>query len=457
MAVEKLDHTQERLLGAGRPVQTRDSGYAWYVAAVMCLGFCISYMDRSVLPLLVAPLERSMKLNDTGVSLLQGAAFGIFYALFGFPLARLADRANRRNLILIAVLVWSAATVACGLARTVPQLFAARICVAIGEAVLAPAAVSIIADYFSPSLRNRALSIYSMGVFFGGGLSLGLGGTLLRSLGPHGVTATPIGPLDSWRIVFIALGLGGLVLVPLLLAVREPARLAEHGGADDGPASLQEVARVFSRKRAALLAVIVGFAGLALGAQTLQAWAPTMFVRLHHWNVGSAGQRFGVFTFVLGPLGALTGAFLADALERAGRADGKLLVGLLSSVFCVGVSILATLPLEPVAFFGVVSLQFFVAFNFGLVQAALAELLPNRMRALGSACYVATTNLVTATLGPLIVGLLNDRVFHDPNMVAVSIRWVSPAAFVLAGLVLAFGLRSYRSSVTEGASWVQAS
>jgi MFS family permease len=205
---------------------------------------------------------------------------------------------------------------------------------------------------------------------------------------------------------------------------------------------------VFSSKRGALLAVIAGFAALALGAQTLQAWAPTMFVRIHHWNVGGAGQRFGVFTFVLGPLGALTGAFLADAFERTGRPDGKLLVGLLSAIFCLGMSVLATLPSEGVAFFGVVGLQFFVAFNFGLVQAAIAELLPNQMRALGSACYVATTNLVTATLGPLIVGLLNDHVFHDPNMVAVSVRCVTPAAFVLAALVLAFGLRSYRNSVT---------
>lgn len=427
----------------------QDGAYAWYVVVVMCLGFTFSYMDRSILPLLIGPLERSLHLTDTTVALLQGAAFAIFYALFGLPLARAADRTNRRNLILVGVVAWSLATAACGLAQSVTQLLVARICVAIGEAVLAPAAVSVIADYFTPRWRTRALSLYSMGVFFGGGLSLGLGGSLLRALGPHATLATPFGALESWRIVFITLGAAGIILVPLLLAVREPPRLADDGAGAGAPATLAELAAVFARKRGALFTVIVGFATIALGAQTVQVWAPTLFVRVHGWSIAGAGQRLGAFTLVLGPLGALSGAFLAERLERAGRAEGKVLVGLISASACIVASLLATAGSEQLAFLGVVGMQYVVAFNFGLVQAALAELLPNRMRAVGSACYVAASNLLAATLGPLLVGLLNDHLFRDPHMIATSIRCVAPVAFLAAALIMLWGRRPYRDEISS--------
>jgi MFS family permease len=201
------------------PLQKQNSAYAWWACAILCLCFTFSYMDRAVLPLLVGPLEKSLGLTDTTIGLLQGAAFAVFYALFGFPLARIADNGHRRNLIMVGVAVWCAATIGCGLARDVPQLFLGRICVAIGEAVLQPAAVSILSDYFSPRYRTRALSVYSMGVYFGGGLALGLGGTLIRAIGPAGGLLPPLGHLETWRMVFVVLGASGFVLLPLLLGL----------------------------------------------------------------------------------------------------------------------------------------------------------------------------------------------------------------------------------------------
>lgn len=425
----------------------RDTTYAWYVTFVMCLCFTCSYMDRSILPLLVGPLERSLGLTDTTISLLQGAAFAVFYALFGLPLARVADNGNRRNLILAGVIAWSVATIGCGLARTIPELFLGRICVAIGEAVLAPAAVSIISDYFSAGFRARSLSIYSMGTYFGGGLALELGGTLLRVMGAKSALMTPIGPLESWRIVFITLGLSGVLLIPLLLGVKEPQRLNESGGAAGEQHTLREVLAEFGRKRAALFTCIIGFATIALGGQSLQTWAPTLFVRMHGWNLGGAGQRLGVFTLVLGPLGAIVGAVLAERLERAGRTDGKLVVGVISASGCVVMALMAAAPSEAMAFVGVVGMVFIVAFNFGIVQATMAELLPNRMRAIAAACYIASSNLLGLTLGPLMVGLLTEKVFHDPHMIAVSIRIVSPIAFLVAATILFSGRKAYRDAV----------
>lgn len=427
----------------------QDSGYGWFVAVVMCLCFTFSYMDRSVVPLLIQPLEHALALTDTTVALLQGAAFAVFYALFGFPLARLADNGHRRNLILAGVIAWSLATVGCGLARTVPQLFLGRMCVAVGEAVLAPAAVSILADYFSVARRGRALSLYSMGVFFGGGLSLWFGGNLIRLLGPQGVVQTPFGAFETWRIVFMAVGCSGVILVPLLCMVKEPARRSNLGASEPARTSLREVMSVFGQRKAPLAACIVGFALLALGAQTIQTWAPTLFVRIHGWKLAGAGQKLGGFTLALSPLGVVAGALLADLFERRGRRDGKFLVGILSGIGCAVAGLLFTMASERTALLGIAALQFIVAFNFGLVQAALTELLPNRMRAFGSACYVAASNLLAATTGPLLVGLLDDRVFHDPAMIATSIRCVAPASFLLAAAILAWGLKPFRLATAD--------
>ncbi len=432
--------------------QRQDSAYGWWVCAVLCLCFTFSYMDRAVVPLLVGPLQKAFGLSDTGIGLLQGLAFAIFYALFGFPLARVADNGHRRNLILIGLVVWCLATVGCGLARTTPQLFAGRIVVAIGEAVLAPAAVSILSDYFSAKARTRALSIYSMGVYFGAGLALGLGGTLMRAVGPKGATLWGFGHLETWRLVFVVLGLAGLALVPLLLSVREPTRLSDSGARALGASTWRQLGAEFARKRAALSAVVLGFATLALGGTTFQAWAPTLFVRAHGWSISQAGQSLGLFTIVLGPAGAIAGALLAERLARAGHPDGKLRVGLSSAGGCCLAALLATAPSAALAFAALVVMQFLIGFNFGLVQASLAELLPNRMRAVASACFIAASNLLAAILGPLLVGVLNDRVFHDPMMIAVSIRIVAPTAFGVAALVLLWGLRPYRQALVLAAS-----
>ena len=193
----------------------RDGGrYAWYVCLVSMLLLAISYMDRSVLALLVAPIETAFSVRDTTMGLLQGAAFAVVYVLFAFPLARLADRGNRRNLIVYGVIFWCGATICCGLAQSIHQLFLARMSVAAGEAVLMPAAVSILSDYFGPKSRARALSVYSIGLYVGSGLAMGGGGALMKVLGPAGAAVPAMGVLASWRIVFIVMGLVGLFVNP---------------------------------------------------------------------------------------------------------------------------------------------------------------------------------------------------------------------------------------------------
>lgn len=421
--------------------------YAWYVCVVMMLLLATSYMDRSVLALLVSPVEATFAIRDTTMGLLQGAAFAVVYVLFAFPLARHADRGNRRNLIVYGVIVWCGATICCGLARSVPQFFVARMSVAAGEAVLMPAAVSILSDYFGPQSRARALSVYSIGLYVGSGLAMGGGGALMKAFSPTGAALPIIGLLQPWRLVFVLLGVAGLFIVGPLLGVREPHRLSDDGHSAEEPLSLKEMRREFATKRTAILGTIIGFALISLGATTINAWGATLFLRTHGWSIGDAGLRLGALTLILGPLGAITGGVSADWLTKRGRADAKPFVGVMSASGCVGATVMFTLPSAPLALVGIGLLNYLIGFNFGIVQASLADLLPNRMRAVVSALYVAATNILAATLGPLLVGILNDHVFRDPSKIAISLRLVVSAAFLLAALILHHMLPSYRLAV----------
>jgi MFS family permease len=423
----------------------RDGGrFAWYVCLVLMLLLAISYMDRSVLALLVAPIETAFSVRDTTMGLLQGAAFAVVYVLFAFPLARLADRGNRRNLIVYGVIFWCGATICCGLAQSIHQLFLARMSVAAGEAVLMPAAVSILSDYFGPTSRARALSVYSIGLYLGSGLAMGGGGALMKVLGPAGAAVPMMGVLASWRIVFIVMGLAGLFVVPLLMGVREPQRLGDDGHSAEETLPFKQMMRELRTKRAAVFGTIIGFALISLGATTINAWGATLFLRSHGWTIGDAGLRLGALTLVFGPLGAISGGVAADWLAKRGRVDAKPFVGMLSASGCVVGALVLTLPGTMIAIIGVGLANYLIGFNFGIVQAGLADLLPNRMRAVISALYIATTNIFAATLGPLLVGILNDRVFRDPAEIAISLRVVAPSAFLLAALTLWLVLPAYR-------------
>jgi MFS family permease len=228
------------------------------------------------------------------------------------------------------------------------------------------------------------------------------------------------------------------------LGVREPARVGDNGHPAEAALPVKEMRREFATRRTAILGTIIGFALISLGATTINAWGATLFLRSHGWSIGNAGLRLGALTLILGPLGAITGGVVADRLAKRGRIDAKPFVGMLSASGCVVAALVLTLPSTALALIGIGLVNYLIGFNFGIVQASLADLLPNRMRAVISALYIATTNIFAATLGPLLVGVLNDHVFRDPAQIAISLRLVVPSAFLLAALTLRHVLPSYR-------------
>ena len=145
--------------------------------------YMLSFLDRTIIVLLVEPIKADLGLTDTELSLLYGLAFAVFYTFLGIPIARLADRKSRRIIIMVGVSVWSLATALCGLAKNFGQLFAARVSVGVGEASLSPAAYSMISDSFPPEKRGVAMSVYTMGLYLGVGFALILGGVVIDWVG----------------------------------------------------------------------------------------------------------------------------------------------------------------------------------------------------------------------------------------------------------------------------------
>jgi MFS family permease len=241
----------EQSSAATRPA-ARVGAYAWYALFVFVLVYILNFIDRQILSILVGDIKRDLSVSDAQIGFLYGTAFAVFYALFGIPLGRLADSWYRGRLMAMGLALWSSMTAFSGFANSFGMLAAARIGVGIGEASASPAAYSMISDYFPKERRATALSIYSSGLYIGGGLSLPIGGYVVSrwtQAYPDPALA-PLG-LAGWQAAFIAVGVPGLLLALWVLTLREPQR-----GSSDGlpqPVVRPNAWRDFGRELAAIL------------------------------------------------------------------------------------------------------------------------------------------------------------------------------------------------------------
>jgi MFS family permease len=415
---------------------------------VLFIAVIFSFVDRIILSLLVDPIKADLGLSDTDFAFLLGVAFAVFFALFGLPIGRWADRYSRRLIIGIGIFLWSLMTIACGLATNFWELFFARVGVAVGEAALAPAAFSMISDLFPRDKLGRALGVYQAGAFIGAGAALLVGGVVIGLIKIQGVQLLPlIGAVEPWQIVFFVVGLPGLAVAFLMATVPEPVR---RGVAMAGSAALSpgEVLRFVTARWRVYGLHFLGFSLLAVPITTTLTWAPVFFGRVLGYSPRETGLTLGLIVLLLSPAGVYTGGWLADALMRRGYRDPMHRVGLAAAALLFPLCLFATTgnnPVLTVALF--CPLTFCASLSLACAPAALQVVTPGPMRAQISAAWMLCLNVITAIVGPTAVGLIADQVFGDRMAVGQSLALVNCASVPLAALALWFGRRAYAEAV----------
>ncbi|MEA3003202.1 MAG: hypothetical protein QOH81_1990 [Sphingomonadales bacterium] len=428
--------------GADFPPRLR----AWSAIAILWLVTLFSQLDRQLPALLVKPLKAGFALSDTQFALLQGFGFALAYTLMGLPFGRLVDRANRRNLILFGILVWSAMTILAGFATSYAMLMLARVGVGVGEAVLAPAAYSIIADSVPQAVRGRALAVYYVALAIGSGASLFLGGLILGAL-PHEGAIVAGMRLAPWQLSFIAAGAPGLLLALLMLLVREPARRETEGVA---AASIGDFLR-YLRAHAATFARLLTYpAVIAAVGYGMLAWAPALFQRKYGLPISKVGVTLGLLVALGGLAGTLLSGFLSDRWVAAGKPAARLRVTIVAWAIILPAA--TGWPLMPDATFAFALLALTVA-GFAMGQAAapaaIQEVFPNRMRGQAVALYLLIAGLVGIGLGPVLIALVTDLMFHNDAMIGASIA-ITTVPLILLGLWLSLsGLKPYAATVAS--------
>ncbi len=419
--------------------------YAWYMTILLMFLYMFSFLDRTIIVLLIEPIKRDLQLTDTHIGLLYGFAFAVFYTLMGIPIARLADTKNRGKIIAVGVLVWSLMTALCGLAKNFGMLFAARVGVGVGEAALSPAAYSLISDSFPEEKRARAMSVYTMGVFLGAGLALLLGGQIIGWVEQLGTVTLPlVGEIYSWQLTFIVVGAPGILFFVLVLALREPPRQGViHGDATGVP--LREAMGWFIQRKRFYLSFYLAMAFLTLYSYSLSAWLPSFFIRTHDWTIMQVSQNYGLVYLLFGPAGILAGGMIASYRARRGNAFASARMAVVSSAGLLIPAATMTMVDSAWSSLSIIAVIKFVSgLPLGVAMAAVHEVTPNRLRAQAVAIYLFIINILGLGTGPTIVALLTDYAFGDPAALRYSLAIVGVVACALALIFSTYALNQLK-------------
>jgi MFS family permease len=414
------------------------------------IAYMVSFIDRTIMALLIDPIRRDLGLTDTEISLLVGFAFALFYTVLGIPFGRWVDVRERRWLVVTGIAFWSVMTAACGLARNFWEMFLARMGVGVGEATLSPASYSLIADYFPKERLGLAMSIYASGVTIGGGLALMVGGFVAQWAARVGAVDLPLlGEVRGWQVAFMAVGLPGLLVALLAVCIREPARRSA-GAAGTAPAapapSLSETARYIGRNGRAFGGVFIGYGLVAIMSYAVVIWVPTFYMRVHAMAPGEVGLIYGLMFMICGTAGMLTGGAISDRLAARGALDApaRVFLGstLLQAPFLVG----AVLVPDTALSLSLMGVGLFVLTATGGLQGATVQIMsPNRMRGQTAALYLLTANLIGLGIGPTLTAVLSDTVFGGPMGIGRAIAATAAIALPLAAVLIALSLGPVRA------------
>jgi MFS family permease len=423
---------------AARPAEIAAAASArrYYVLGVLTIVYALNFLDRTIFNVLIEPIKKEFALSDTAMGLLAGFGFVLLYSLLGIPIARVADRLNRRNIVAAAFAFWSAMTFLCGMASNVTTLALARIGVGLGESGSSPASQSIVADLFSKNERPRALGIFAIGTYLGIFLGFFIGGWVNQHYG--------------WRMAFYAAGLPGIALAAVLwLTISEPKRgaMAETFTPEPLGATLR-----FLASQQSFVIVLIGFCLTTYTNYATAAWIPPFLARIHHLSSAEIGTYAGTFKGLAGMAGTLLGGLL---VARISRRDDRwklwapaIMSGLAGPVFalCMLTADFATMAAA------LALTSFLVGFHLGPIFAIAQTIARPSMRALASAIIALTATCFGQGIGPLAVGMINDALKGEYGTDAIRYSLLSASLTTMLGaLLFVWAARTIRADIARAA------
>ena len=419
---------------------------AWWALLLLTATYTFSFIDRQIINLLVDPIRTDLSLSDSQVSFLQGLAFVLPYVILSIPLGRIVDRANRIRVLVFGILIWTVSCVPCGLAKNFWQLGVARMGVGAGEASVTPASWSLLADYFPEDRRALPVSIFLMGPYLGAGLSLILGAEVVGWASGLGAIELPmVGALAPWQLTFMLVALPGLLMVFLLPLLREPPRTQRLTQTAE-PLSWGDVANYVWPRRGVFGAYLLGAPFIVLVLYALQAWVPSLLIRVHGLEIVDAGRYYGTIALLAGSAGVLSGPVAARWLATRMDPDRAPLITSIWSTsllipVLVGAGLAESLSWVLVLITGA---SYLVTFPLALFATGLQSASPNEMRGLMAGCFVLSTNLIGLALGPTSVALASDYIFESTQAVGSSLALVGATVLPMAVLLLWRGLSAIK-------------
>lgn len=431
-------------MGRGRGQRPWAAAGAPVVVLLLGLLYIVSYLDRLILALLVAPVRAEFGISDTAIALLVGPVFALFGGVFALPMGWLADRVRRTRLILAGVLCWTTATIATAFAPSFETVAILRVGVAVAEAVLFPAAISMIADLFPPDRRAAATSVFvGFGVFGAFGAFM-LGGVAVQLLGSEPVAIGSLF-LAPWRATFVVVALPGLLLAALFaVAVREPPRTASIRAAAPVDAAPTSPERVFARRNMPLFVLL--FVASALGQAIVlgvSSWLPSLLVRDFGCEAGQAGIWFGLSGVTAALAGLAAAPRIAGHFRSRGRMDALPLI-------CAGAIAVGAVPLlagfaapsAPMLLLLLAAGYFFLVPSGTYAIFAINWTVPPRATGLFAAVYTLVNSLVAVGCGPMVVAMVSDRLGGGANLSSGMVVLVVGAG-TLSILLLLAALRPF--------------
>ncbi len=420
----------------------------WRAVFILTTLYLLGTVDRQMAALLVTPIKQDMGLTDVQVSLIQGLAFAFAYVLASIPIGWMVDRFSRKSILFAGSIIWGGAATLSGLSGSFGQLFLARAGVGAGEATLHPTSFSLIAQMFRPEKLGLPLMVFVFGGILGSGGSYIVGGAIVDWAQSNAMRWPVVGELKGWQIAFILTGLPALLIGPLALLIREPARRSDSSG----PHALGYLGLWhFARRHLWFYGThMFGFAMPMAFVVGLGAWTPAYFGRVHDWGIGQIGLWIGAGQMLMATIGIFAHGWLIDRWFGSGRRDAHMRYFAMMCALAAPLGAAAFLAADPWVSLALWNAAYFCMMAYvGIGAASLQIATPPDLRGKASAVYLIVVNVVGTIGGPLAVALITDHVFGDEQALGLSM-----AIFALlsggAGVALfARGLAPMRRIVCE--------